>query len=174
MQEIWGGKKKPVSWELINSYLSVKYRWQFLFNTLLIYTTVRALTFDWGDGSEVSPGGISFTGRLSYYISSWLYWCKNLNTWRGTVSQQHFLKPTKNMTMYLIKALLIWVPPTWTPNLARDIKKNINRVSAFFSRGSLTWNIHETCSRREFRTYSPESRMYLNVGTDRTGLIRVL
>ena len=120
---IWGGKKKPVSWELINSYLSVKYRWQFLFNTLLIYTTVRALTFDWGDGSEVSPGGISFTGRLSYYISSWLYWCKNLNTWRGTVSQQHFLKPTKNMTMYLIKALLIWVPPTWTPNLARDIKK---------------------------------------------------
>lgn len=32
------------------------------------------------------------------------------------ISQQRFLKPTKNMILYLIKALLIWVPPTWVPS----------------------------------------------------------
>lgn len=43
---------------------------QFLFNTPLICVTVRALTFGWGDRREGRTGGISCTGRLSYYISS--------------------------------------------------------------------------------------------------------
>lgn len=38
--------EKTVSRELINSYLSVKYRWQVLLNALIRCTSVRALTFD--------------------------------------------------------------------------------------------------------------------------------